>query len=126
MPVAGGAWTNASSTRSIIMPSPGHANSQSNALVHQTTPNNVRLEEPDRGFERPPPKSNAELFNPKNSRRSNSGNSRNNSSSQDTAEIEGGDAVANIIDQVTSLSAADAGPGSPSAIKAATVVATST
>jgi len=128
-PVAGGAWTNASSTRSILMPSPGHVNSQNNALMHQSTPNNIRLEEPDRGFERPPPKGNVELFNPKISRRSNSGNSRSSSLPQDKAEIEkedGGDAVANMIDQVTSLSVGDAGPGSPSAIKAATVAATST
>lgn len=123
MPVAGGAWTNASSTRSIIMPSPTHINSQ---MVH---PNNTRLEEPDRGFERPPPKGNAELFNPKNARRSNSGNNRSNSSSQDKAEIErdsGGDVVANMIDRVASLSVGDAGPGSPSPVKAAIVMAMST
>jgi hypothetical protein len=98
--------------------------------VHQSTPNNnFRLEEPERGFERPPPKGNAELFNPKGSRRSNSGNSRNNSLPQDKAESEkeaGGDAMASMVDQVASLSVGDAGPGSPSAIKAAAVVAMST
>lgn len=65
--VAAGAWGNSSSTRSIRLPSPGHPNPTGNALVHH--PNNsagagnnnnnaseTRLEEPDRGFERPPPK----------------------------------------------------------------------
>jgi hypothetical protein len=125
-PVAGGAWVNASSTRSILMPNPGHSNSQSSALVHQSTNNNLRLEGPERGFERPPPKANVELFNPKG-RRSNSGGSRNNSLPQDKAEKEaGGEAMASMVNQVASLSVGDAGPGSPSPIKAAAAVAMST
>jgi hypothetical protein len=128
-PVLGGAWTNASSTRSILMPSPGHANSQSGALSQNSNAsNNGRLEEPERGFERPPPKGNAELFNPKSSRRSNSSNSRHNSVPQDKSEKEkhgGGDAIANVVDQVASLSIGDTSPGSPSAIKAAATVAMS-
>jgi hypothetical protein len=69
-PVIAGAWTNPSSMRSILMPSPGHANTQGNALVlhslaaNSPNLNNVRLEEQP-GFERPPPKPAAELFNPK-------------------------------------------------------------
>lgn len=59
-PVIAGAWGN-SSARAIRLPSPGHPNSPTNALVQH--PNNTggnsntpetRLEEP--GFERPPPK----------------------------------------------------------------------
>lgn len=110
-----GAWTNASSTRSILMPSPGHANSQG------------RLEDPERGFERPPPKGNAELFNPKGTRRSNSNNSRSNSVPQaEGVKQPSGDAVANLIDQVTSLSMAETGPASPPAVKSIAVVKTST
>jgi len=56
------------------MPSPGRAQGQPNAsaLIHHdpgTSDNSeVRLEDSDHGFERPPPKS-AELFNPKVLRR---------------------------------------------------------
>ena len=85
------------------MPSLGHANSQG------------RLEDPERGFERPPPKRNAELFNPKGTRPSNS--SRSNSVPQaESVKQPGGDAVANLIDQVTSLSTAATGQASPPAI----------
>jgi hypothetical protein len=63
--------------------------------------NNARFEEPDRGFERPPPKGTTELFNPKVVRRpiSNNSNSRTNPPAQDKAEKERarGDAVANAI-----------------------------
>jgi hypothetical protein len=107
------------------MPSPGHANSQSGALnANPSASNNSRLEEPERGFERPPPKGNVELFNPKGARRSNSSNSRHNSLPQDKSENDkqAGDAMANVMDQVTSLSIGDTGPGSPS-IKATAIVA---
>ncbi|EGN96739.1 hypothetical protein SERLA73DRAFT_184899 [Serpula lacrymans var. lacrymans S7.3] len=66
IPVAG-AWTNSSSTRSILMPGPSPAG---NVLVHHSNTHvsgkdNSRLEDSERGFERPPPKGNVELFNPK-------------------------------------------------------------
>lgn len=96
------------------MPSPGHANLQSGALSPKSNVNG-RLEEPERGFERPPPKGNVELFNPKASRRSNSSNSRHNSLPQDKLENEKQiGVVANVVDQVGSLSLGDTSPGLPS------------
>lgn len=78
-PVAAGAWTNASTTRSVLRAAPPVAASlpaAGSALVHYPnvnaspnvgngrgpSPNNGRLED---GFERPPSKGAAELFNPK-------------------------------------------------------------
>lgn len=64
-PVVAGAWTNSSSTRSLLI-NPG----QGNALVHHPSNGNSpiaqqsRLEDSDRMFERPPPRA-TELFNPK-------------------------------------------------------------
>lgn len=71
-PAVGGAWTNPKLTaRSILAPNAGNAN-QGNALfnhgagvAHGGLTNPSRLEEDERGFERPPPKTNTELFNPK-------------------------------------------------------------
>ncbi|KDQ61389.1 hypothetical protein JAAARDRAFT_30816 [Jaapia argillacea MUCL 33604] len=84
-PTASGAWTNPSSTRLILQPGPGQAvpsGSYASALVQppsahgQATNTSPRLDEGDRGFERPPPKSSAELFNPKGAlRRPNSNSS---------------------------------------------------
>ena len=120
-PVVAGAWTNSSSTRSILMPSPGHASTPGNALVYHSSTHagasnsNARFEEPDRGFERPPPKGTTELFNPKVVRRptSNNGNNRTNSLPQDKLEKEKerarGDAVANaiLVGQVSLMSLED-------------------
>jgi len=64
------------------MPSQGHSNSIGNALVQH--PNNVRPEELDRGFERPAPKGNSELFNPKMTRRPISSNKANQQSPDKT------------------------------------------
>lgn len=76
-PLASGAWTNASTTRSVLRAGPSGTTSApaaGNALVHYPasggngrgpSPNNGRL---DDMFERPPPKGNAELFNPKGGR----------------------------------------------------------
>lgn len=75
VPTVAGAWTNASSTRSIIMANAqGSAAPQGNALVHypntqQPSAPGSRLEDHESGFDRPPPKDNAELFNPKGARR---------------------------------------------------------
>ena len=70
-PSAGGAWTNPSIVKSVMMAGPqGNANvpAPGNALVHYPNSslslNNTRLDDQDRGFERPPAK-NPELFNPK-------------------------------------------------------------
>lgn len=74
-PTVAGAWTNASSTRSIIMANAqGNPVPQSNALVHypnaqQPSATGSRMEDQDPGFDRPPPKDNVELFNPKGARR---------------------------------------------------------
>ncbi|KAH8116498.1 hypothetical protein DFH11DRAFT_1580991 [Phellopilus nigrolimitatus] len=72
-PAASGAWSNPGpATRTILSPNPGHtnhaqANTYANALFSHNMANGVtgRLEEDERGFERPPPKTSAELFNPK-------------------------------------------------------------
>ncbi|KAI0091650.1 hypothetical protein BDY19DRAFT_931629 [Irpex rosettiformis] len=80
-PVIGGAWTNTSSIKSVLRPGPSGSTSgqeRSNALVHYPTsgpqqhpnPNMLRLQDDQEfTFERPPPKSNAELYNPKGGRR---------------------------------------------------------
>ncbi|CCL98600.1 uncharacterized protein FIBRA_00602 [Fibroporia radiculosa] len=75
-PPVGGAWTNASSMRSIMTPGSQSSSTQhGSALVHypnsnQTSQNSIpRTDDQESGFERPPPKSNAELFNPKASSR---------------------------------------------------------
>lgn len=79
-PVIGGAWTNTSNMRSVLRATPptSNTNGPSSALVHypnnQQSPNMpmdapIRLDEQDHAYERPPPKSNAELFNPKGPRR---------------------------------------------------------
>ncbi|KZT69263.1 hypothetical protein DAEQUDRAFT_765580 [Daedalea quercina L-15889] len=70
-PAVAGAWTNASSTRSIIMAgAQGSTTPQGNALVHypnaqQPSATTPRMDDHESGFDRPPPKGNAELFNPK-------------------------------------------------------------
>ncbi|KDQ26668.1 hypothetical protein PLEOSDRAFT_1113166 [Pleurotus ostreatus PC15] len=78
-PTVAGAWTNSSVIRSAVSPPKGSpANQGGPALVnHMSPPNNIdghdmnfRLEDTDRGFERPPPKGSAELFNPKLPRKS--------------------------------------------------------
>ncbi|KAG6866588.1 hypothetical protein C0991_002076 [Blastosporella zonata] len=83
VPVVSGAWGNTSSTRNIRVLSPGQ--NAPSALVHHPSngaisnsasataqalaPGADAAEESDRAFERPPPKSSAELFNPKLLRR---------------------------------------------------------
>jgi hypothetical protein len=62
-PAVAGAWTNAHSMRSVMMPS-AHAQGTT-ALVHHHPSAGSHLEDPDHGFERPPPKGAVELFNPK-------------------------------------------------------------
>lgn len=86
--------------------------------------NNARLEEPDRGFERPPPKGAAELFNPKVVRRPASNNSKPNLQAQERFEKERervrGEVVANaiLVGPVSSMSIVDQVPdGSPAAVQ---------
>ncbi|EJD07294.1 uncharacterized protein FOMMEDRAFT_143762, partial [Fomitiporia mediterranea MF3/22] len=68
-PPAGGVWSNVNSTaRTVLSPNPGHSNhpqgiTYGTALFNHTGAN--RLEDDERGFERPPRKGSAELFNPK-------------------------------------------------------------
>lgn len=59
-PVVAGAWGNSSSTRSILMPAPSNGTGPSlngggagTALINHLSNSGARLEEPDRGFERP-------------------------------------------------------------------------
>lgn len=81
-PTVAGAWTNTTSTRSILMPSPGHTNAPISGIANQLNGrlhlNNAHVEDQDRGFERPPPKGAAELFNPKVVRRPASNNGKTN------------------------------------------------
>ncbi|TFK39872.1 hypothetical protein BDQ12DRAFT_681382 [Crucibulum laeve] len=105
-PVVAGAWGNSSSTRSILQ-----ANAPGNALINHGQ--NGRLEEPDRGFERPPPKS-SQLFNPKIAPRpaANNGTANNGTAGGAKSPTEKekdrarGDVVANaiLVDQVASMS----------------------
>ncbi|KAI5123503.1 hypothetical protein M0805_006663 [Coniferiporia weirii] len=74
-PTVGGAWSNPSpAARAILPPNSGPAshtpgNTYGTALFNHNMPNGAgvanRLEDDERGFERPPPKTSAELFNPK-------------------------------------------------------------
>lgn len=104
------------------MPSQGHPNSQGGTLVHSPNPGahgniapNSRLEEPDRGFERPPPRASTELFNPKGiSLRPTSNNGKNISNTvgdreRTDRERERGEAVANAIltDRVLTMTLED-------------------
>ncbi|TFK51812.1 hypothetical protein OE88DRAFT_1658448 [Heliocybe sulcata] len=78
-PVTAGAWTNSSSTRSILMPSPqqGQPSTYGSALVQYPNSNGNPNQTPrldSQAFERPPPKGSAELFNPKARRPANAGN----------------------------------------------------
>ncbi|KAF9461216.1 hypothetical protein BDZ94DRAFT_1221785 [Collybia nuda] len=116
-PVVTGAWGN-SATRAIRLPSPGHPNSPTNALLQHpsSTGGNrgtqeIRLEEPDRGFERPPPKS-AELYNPKLLRRPT--NSR--VTGEKEKERVRGETIANaiLVGQVEAMSMEDQALGSAS------------
>ncbi|KAI0684290.1 hypothetical protein BC835DRAFT_1390364 [Cytidiella melzeri] len=76
-PVIGGAWTNPSNMKSVLRPGPSGNTSgpaANNVLVHYphsgpNTSTQNRFEDQEHAFERPPPKSNAELYNPKGARR---------------------------------------------------------
>ncbi|KAG0709323.1 hypothetical protein DFH29DRAFT_887821 [Suillus ampliporus] len=116
-PAIAGVWTNSSSTRSILMPgnntshgnAPNHSNTQSNMTG---APCNTRLEDTDSGFERPPPKGNVELFNPKGIWKPGGPQSRSPpGGSQDKDKIEKlrGEAVANaiLVDKMAMVSVED-------------------
>ncbi|OBZ74204.1 hypothetical protein A0H81_06142 [Grifola frondosa] len=128
-PVVGGAWTNATISR-VMMPGPqGNVNPQGSALVHypnsHTTPSpnatpNLRLDEQDHAFERPPPKGNSELFNPKAGPRSASTSTPNSVRTErdrfEVKEKEGkirqkGEGMANaiLVDKVGAMSLDDRG-----------------
>lgn len=110
-PVVGGAWTNSSSMRSVLKASPPASTNAPTALVHYPaanggstrgpSPSNGRLDEQDRAFGRPPPKGNAELFNPKGGRASNGSPEK--SANKDAAP----DALADQVEGLTL--AADSG-----------------
>ncbi|OSX64235.1 hypothetical protein POSPLADRAFT_1073817 [Postia placenta MAD-698-R-SB12] len=98
LPVVSGAWQNPSSTRSIIMPGP-QGNPNGSVLVHypnipQTTAANssvtARLDDSDASFERPPPKGNTELFNPKGNSRTAVSINGNGTSTAGQAELKDG------------------------------------
>lgn len=118
IPAVAGAWTNLSSTRSILMP--GNNTSHGNAPAnHSNTQSNVtgapciaRLEDTDGGFERPPPKGSVELFNPKSIWKPGGPQSRSPpGASQDKDKIEKlrGEAVANaiLVDKMAMVSVED-------------------
>jgi len=115
-PLVAGAWTNTSPTRSILMPSPGHSNSVGNALVqhpNNLSVNNTRPEELDRGFERPAPKSNSELFNPKVTRRLPNSKTPQDKPEKDRDKSRGSMTVNTVfVSEVSTLSLEDqGGPG---------------
>jgi hypothetical protein len=93
------------------MPTPGVVNAPGNVLVHHPSigSNPTRIDEQDRGFERPPAKGSVELFNPKVVRRPNVGKTSPQQVDKDK-EAARGEAVANaiLIGQVVSLSLDDA------------------
>ena len=68
-PPPGSVWSNSGpASRAVLSPNPGHLNQShgstyGSALFNHSNAN--RLEDDERGFERPPPKGNAELYNPK-------------------------------------------------------------
>ncbi|EPQ56529.1 hypothetical protein GLOTRDRAFT_138236 [Gloeophyllum trabeum ATCC 11539] len=103
-PATTGAWINASSTRSILMPSApqgGQPSTYASALVQHPASNGNTNQSPrldSQAFERPPPKGPAELFNPKGRRPTvNNGNGGGKSASppvQDKVEKSRGDAAA--------------------------------
>jgi hypothetical protein len=76
-PVVGGAWTNSSSIKSVLRPGPSgkpHGPVTNNALVHYPTSGSesnmpMHFDDQEHAFDRPPPKSNAELYNPKGAQR---------------------------------------------------------
>ena len=110
------------------MPSPGHVNALGNALVHHSSPGSgipARLDEQDRGFERPPPKGNVELFNPKIVRRPNNVGKSSPQQVDKDKEMSRGEVVASaiLLGQVVSLSLDD--PGAETA-KEPSVVAMTT
>jgi len=106
VPAVAGVWTNSSSNRSILIPGNGtshgnaptnHSNTQPNVTG---TLNNTRLEDTDGVLERPPPKGNVELFNPKGAWKPGGTQCRSPSGGpQDTDKIEKlrGEAVASAI-----------------------------
>lgn len=118
IPAVAGAWTNLSSTRSILMPgnNTSHGNPPAN---HSNTQSNVtgapcitRLEDTDGGFERPPPKGSVELFNPKSVWKPGGPQSRSPPGAlQDKDKIEKlrGEAVANaiLVDKMAMVSVED-------------------
>ena len=109
------------------MPSAGHVNSTGNALVHhQIVAGGIpgRVDEQERGFERPPPKGSVELFNPKIARRppNNIGKFSPQQAERDR-DVARGEAVASaiLVGQVMSLTLDET-----EAAKETTVVAMST
>ncbi|KAG6821206.1 hypothetical protein H0H93_004027 [Arthromyces matolae] len=130
-PVTSGAWSNNSSTRNIRLMSPGqqqqHHPNVINAPVHHPSinpPNSSPpyvdgVEESDHGYERPPPKSSTELFNPKLLRRLPPGKmpaaqqQSQDKGNQKESGPDGSDSPtgnASLVEQVESLTLNDAAP----------------
>ena len=119
-PVIGGAWTNPSNVRSVLRAGPPtntNGPSSTNALVHYSatqSPNmNVgnpndngnplhlsHMGDQDCAYERPPPKSNAELFNPKGSRHRQSSVNSNGSNTAVSTELSTPDSLNVVSDNV--------------------------
>ncbi|KZT10162.1 uncharacterized protein LAESUDRAFT_694804 [Laetiporus sulphureus 93-53] len=115
LPVVGGAWTNTSTTRSIMTPG---GSVQGTALVHypnssqpaaQNASEAGHEDDQESGFERPPPKANAELFNPKSGSRSPGASNGTGKGSQGQMKEDmqdsgwNGDAAAGLADIVGSM-----------------------
>ncbi|PSS34104.1 hypothetical protein PHLCEN_2v1856 [Hermanssonia centrifuga] len=120
-PVIGGAWTNSSSVRTVLRagpPASTNVPAPGSALVHYPNTNtpvkpnsnvgaasgniSARADEQDRSFERPPPKVNAELFNPKGARKQNAGNFDGHVADKDSSKVDG--AVTTLADRMNEMS----------------------
>ncbi|KAJ8521235.1 hypothetical protein ONZ45_g2045 [Pleurotus djamor] len=81
-PAVAGAWTDSSPIRTLVQPQRGPPTGPNPIIINHNQTDfddsnmNMRLADTERGFERPPPKGSAELYNPKLPRKSMSPSSR--------------------------------------------------
>lgn len=113
VPVSG-VWNNASANRSILQPGPNSQNaippSTTAPAVLSTANNSVPTRADENGLDRPPPKSNPELFSPKGMTKPANGDCHTRVSSSGPIESTNtGDAAANTIlaDKVAAMSVED-------------------
>ncbi|KAH9919949.1 hypothetical protein B0H21DRAFT_886642 [Amylocystis lapponica] len=115
-PVVAGAWTNPSSTRSIMTPGP--SNPHASALVHYPTSNPqlpgatnapTRVDDQDAAFERTTAEGNAELFNPKRARATTPGSAQSEKGEARARSVGETIASATLVEQVGAMALDDRG-----------------